>query len=124
MQHETTLAFYRAGSVAKRSSAFRQPVSPAQFVQVERCGTDGEVTAFGKVDEGRKEVMVNDGEEADGVIESCEPRVEEADPAKTLPSPYVPTQAEIDEHNVDHVPYRCWCPHCCRSRLPCHRPRS
>ena len=25
-------------------------------------------------------------------------------------------QAEIDEHNVDHWPYRCWCEHCVKGR--------
>ena len=26
------------------------------------------------------------------------------------------TKAEIDEHNVDHTPYRSWCPSCVRGR--------
>ena len=31
---------------------------------------------------------------------------------KTLTSPELPTQAEIDEHNVSHQPYRAWCRYC------------
>ena len=29
--------------------------------------------------------------------------------AEALPQPKVPTQAEIDAHNVTHLPYRSWC---------------
>ena len=29
-----------------------------------------------------------------------------------LADPYVPTQAEIDEHNKTHLPWRSWC-QCC-----------
>ena len=27
-----------------------------------------------------------------------------------------PTQAEIEEHNVAHVPFRSWCPHCVKGK--------
>ena len=32
--------------------------------------------------------------------------------AKVLRGPKEPTAEEIAEHNVKHVPYRSWCPHC------------
>ena len=35
---------------------------------------------------------------------------------KTLTSPELPTQAEIDEHNVSHQPYRAWCRYCVMGR--------
>ena len=31
---------------------------------------------------------------------------------KTLGEPYVPTQAEIEEHNKSHLPWRSWCAPC------------
>ena len=31
---------------------------------------------------------------------------------KTLSEPYVPTQAEIDERNKSHLPWRSWCTAC------------
>ena len=31
-------------------------------------------------------------------------------------TPMLPTQSEIDEHNVTHVPFRSWCPFCIRGR--------
>ena len=32
------------------------------------------------------------------------------------PDPGKPTQAEIDEHRIDHAQYRSWCGHCVRGR--------
>ena len=37
---------------------------------------------------------------------------EETMPAKVIARPNMPTQAEIDRHRVDHIPYRSWCPEC------------
>ena len=35
---------------------------------------------------------------------------EESVPVKMLRSPYRPSQKEVDEHNLSHVPFRDWCP--------------
>ena len=35
---------------------------------------------------------------------------------RTLVSPELPSQAEIDEHNVSHLPYRSWCRFCVMGR--------
>ena len=35
---------------------------------------------------------------------------------RVAPDPGMPTQSEIDDHNIDHWPYRCWCEHCVRGR--------
>ena len=37
---------------------------------------------------------------------------EEASPQKTVSRPEMPSQAEIDSHRIDHIPYRAWCPEC------------
>ena len=37
---------------------------------------------------------------------------EEARPQKPMPRPDMPSQAEIDRHRIDHLPYRAWCPEC------------
>ena len=37
---------------------------------------------------------------------------EEALPTKVIARPGMPTQAEIDKHRIDHIPYRSWCPEC------------
>ena len=43
---------------------------------------------------------------------------------KPLPQPKVPTQAQIDAHNLTHMPYRSWCPHCVAARRPNSHHRS
>ena len=35
---------------------------------------------------------------------------------RSIGDPRLPTQAEVDDHNVTHTPYRNWCPHCVRGR--------
>ena len=35
---------------------------------------------------------------------------------RSLGDPRLPSQKEVDEHNLTHVPYRNWCPHCVRGR--------
>ena len=42
------------------------------------------------------------------------PRQEEfgvRNPRKLL-DPKLPTEKEVEEHNLTHLPYRNWCPHC------------
>ena len=31
---------------------------------------------------------------------------------KGLPSPSLPSKAEVEHHNLTHLPYRTWCPFC------------
>ena len=35
---------------------------------------------------------------------------------KKLGDPRLPSQTEVEEHYLTHVPYRNWCPHCVRGR--------
>ena len=45
-------------------------------------------------------------------------------PAKPLPSPKAPTAAQAAAHNITHLPYRSWCPHCVAARRPNSQHRS
>ena len=47
-----------------------------------------------------------------------EPMEEEAEGivVKALPQPNVPSKEEYDRHQLTHIPYRSWCPHCIRGR--------
>ena len=47
--------------------------------------------------------------EADFECQECVPR-------RILPDPGQPTQKQIDDHRIDHLPYRSWCPHCVAAR--------
>ena len=35
---------------------------------------------------------------------------------KGMPEPILPSKAEIDKHNLTHLPYKSWCPHCVAAR--------
>ena len=35
---------------------------------------------------------------------------------KGVSIPYTPSQREIEEHELTHIPYRSWCAHCVRAR--------
>ena len=66
--------------------------------------------ASGGGDEQQEESVSRGGpaeEDAEG--EDCQPKVVSVDPGR-------PTQAEIDEHCIDHLPYRSWCDCCVRGR--------
>ena len=41
---------------------------------------------------------------------------EECAPRRVAPDPGEPTAEEREEHRIDHLPYRCWCPHCVMGR--------
>ena len=42
---------------------------------------------------------------------------EEAYKPRRIPTPILPSQEEVDEHNImGHVQYRSWCPHCVAGR--------
>ena len=64
--------------------------------------------------EADKASLVN-GEPEDVVGEDGSEAIQTGMP---LPEPYVPTAAEVAAHNLTHLPYRCWCPHCVAARRP------
>ena len=41
-------------------------------------------------------------------------RGEEGARWRRIGDPRLPTEKEVEEHNLTHVPYRNWCPHCVR----------
>ena len=40
----------------------------------------------------------------------------EASPPQTKKAPCRPTEEEVQEHNVCHIPFRAWCPHCVKGK--------
>ena len=59
------------------------------------------------------ELEVGGFEDEDFEEISCEEKEsEEAKPPEVLRDPGAPTPREIEEHNVTHMPFRSWCPHC------------
>ena len=41
---------------------------------------------------------------------------EEAEMPKRIYFDMRPSQEEVNAHNVSHLPYRSWCPHCVRGK--------
>ena len=41
---------------------------------------------------------------------------EEVAPLKTAPAPIKPCAADVEEHNITHMPYRSWCDSCVGGR--------
>ena len=54
--------------------------------------------------------------ERDGRPGDQEEEEEEVRRARMMPSPIVVSRQEREEHEVTHLPYRSWCPHCVRGR--------
>ena len=55
-------------------------------------------------------------EDGEAEVEDVELDAEEAEERKVLPTPVLPSQADIDEHWIDHYPYRSWCGKCVEGR--------
>ena len=46
--------------------------------------------------------------------------------ARALPEPKTPSREEVARHNINHLPYRNWCPHCvsCRRANAAHSTKT
>ena len=51
-----------------------------------------------------------------GVMSEGEDEAEEGQAAKGVKKPTLPSQVVIAQHNLTHVPYRNWCPHCVKGK--------
>ena len=49
-------------------------------------------------------------------IEGEKIKAEKEQKVQKLTDPRRPTQAEVDDHNRTHLPYRNWCPHCVQGK--------
>ena len=58
-------------------------------------------------------------------IEAHEDSAEEdCGPKRVAPDPGMPTQSEVDDHNVDHLPFRSWCVSCVEGKATGEQHRS
>ena len=109
----------------------RTPVRPAeQSKEGVSPGHFGQSHGRDRFDHGRiKEVAPLDGEPGDVVLEQGEDQEaegadepefevdeEEVHTVGVQRTPMLPSQSEIDEHNLTHLPFRDWCPFCIRRR--------
>ena len=75
-----------------------------------------------KVDQG--EENPEGADETGGVEEISDGEAEDIAPKRISPDPGLPIQAEVDDHEVDHVPFRRWCEECVAGRGPGEPHRS
>ena len=57
-----------------------------------------------------------EGDEEETAEDSEEGETEEARKPKAARVPTRPSQEEVDEHMITHLPFRSWCPHCIRGK--------
>ena len=51
-----------------------------------------------------------------GPTDADEDMVQEAEELKHVPAPILPSEAEVESHNVSHLPFRSCCSACVRGR--------
>ena len=96
----------------RQSISARPPISPNQL-------TDG-ASGCGRVQGDMEHIVCgaeafpNDADESDEALASQELNAEDEDvqPQKPLPTLILPSKADVDGHNIDHIPYRAWCDSC------------
>ena len=102
-----------SGNDSVRPVAEREPCRKFEDVVYSSDLDNGDVDGAGTVATekgdletyGHGTVAVADGEDADG---------EDQARPKIMRRPYTPSRQEVEEHMVSHMPFRAWCPHCCR----------
>ena len=111
--------------------------APVRPVMTVRSGVISSSSGSGSSTDNTRESIVNERPKCDGGVEDSEAGAENAreefereetgnvvseDEAteqrhmKKIKDPLLPTQEEIEYHNLTHLPYRDWCPHCIRGR--------
>ena len=55
---------------------------------------------------------IDDGDDGEEGVGSSEGERQ----LKKVIDPLLPSKAEISEHQLSHLPYRSWCPHCVKGR--------
>ena len=60
--------------------------------------------------------MGKDKREPGNEKDEDEEQEEEHQKARAIASPDLPSRREVEDHNLTHIPFRCWCNHCTRGR--------
>ena len=93
---------HAAGAAVEYYNLFPEP----EVFPIHSDGEEDEAQPFG--DEDPSQVEPGSG--------SAQPGGEEAQRARPLRAPPVPTPQMVAEHEVTHIPYRAWCPACVAGR--------
>ena len=71
---------------------------------------------FAKSDDEAQNDKAEDAAEEVEEVEADEGEEEGAVPRRVLPDPGQPTQSQLEDHRIDHYPFRSWCPGCVAGR--------
>ena len=97
----------------------KQPIRPRSNSQ-KAVGADEVLVGEDDLDAGDRDDLFGDEGTGDAVGEVEEIPDDEAEaemaPKRISPDPGQPTEQEVCEHLVDHMPYRSWCTHCVKGR--------
>ena len=106
-----TIAFWKAGAIAHRTSAHAMPVSPEQPMNTRDSGHGGSA-GMGGIASGFETSSATSFRAQHQAIESPE-QDEDAEEQRGLRTPATPTPEELADHVANgHLPYRSWCPDC------------
>ena len=72
----------------------------------------------GPVEGGEEEEAEEGPEEEQKVGEGPEQEEKEKARSKTRAAPEEPSEREREEHEMTHLPYQAWCPHCVAGKAP------
>lgn len=77
-----------------------------------------DLKAAGEEEDSIDEGKYDDGADVqgEGEVVELEDAEEECAARRVAADPGAPTAEEVEEHEVDHLPYRCWCEACVRGR--------
>ena len=133
MQNEVNFAFCQAGHVGRRSPD--QPIRPRKLnqhridmVSGRGGGEVGRMCGNGKFRHG--DVVASEVVQSTGLVTTTgaveihpneeepedEHNAEDVAEKRVLPTPNMPTRAEVERHRLDHIPYRSWCGACVSGR--------
>ena len=88
------------------------PFQQAEVVCEKRCFIRPQINGMGEEEEMSDKVGEEEEEREDEEQEEEVEEEEEARKPRVPRRPVAPTKAEIEEHEVTHLPPRDWCPHC------------
>ena len=118
------LAASGAGEDEEKALATSSPISPVNSqTQIMVSGMDEREDMEDKRDKeetGGEENMEEDKETIKFGYSKEDARQEESRKLKIANRPTLPTQEEVEEHQVTHWPTRDWCEHCVKRGKQCH----
>ena len=108
--------------MSERRSRTLEAVRPSEVEDVEKESVEekeenagGQEPSEMNLDEGQGRGRRTEKEEEGAPRRMVQDEVE-GGRMRNIGDPRLPSQREVEAHNLTHVPYRNWCPHCVRAR--------